>query len=106
MYAYIFNFAERVQRLHERRIIFHCHAQRDTGHLAPVRIATESRSADAPILFLSQIAKFLCLFVNGRRADMQAGLLESLFLSFTRAITESPSSGAINMLTHAETRPE
>ena len=70
--------------MHEHRVIFHWHPQRDTGNFAPVWIATESRSADAPILFLGQIAKFLCLFVNGRRADTQAGLLKRLFLFLAR----------------------
>ena len=48
--ADIFDFAESVQRLHQRVVILHRHAQRNVGVFAPVRIARERRAADPAVL--------------------------------------------------------
>ena len=73
------------ERLHERGVIFHRHAQRNVRHFASFWIVDERSNCEyGRSCFSARSRKFLRLFVHRRGANPQTGLLQRLFLFFAR----------------------
>src|SRR5215472_8540480 len=57
LHSQVLDFAERVERFHERQVIFHRHAQPNVCQFASVGIAIKCRIANASTLFFGERSK-------------------------------------------------